>query len=182
MPCAISEKPSKIVLSMKWRHLTVTADYHDVEWTRWKLSARAAWIITISSIFIYATGPVTNHQDDKTNRCTETTLTIRIHLIYDSQDEIHPPNSSVNKVNAEEMQDQAPENIIRKRPINRSKVSNQITYRRERESRTNLSCETVTAESSPSPPANRAFFPLELGLFSFLVEFVCMRKLAVRTN
>lgn len=100
----------------------------------------------------------------------------------DSQDEIHPPNSSVNKVNAEEMQDQAPENIIRKRPINRSKVSNRITYRRERKRRTNLSCETVTAESSPSPPANRAFFPLELGLFSFPVEFVCMRKLAVRTN
>ena len=42
-----------------------------------------------------------------------------MHLINNRQDEIYPPNSSVNKVNTEEMQNQAPEDIIRKCPINR---------------------------------------------------------------
>lgn len=100
--------------------------------------------------------------------------------------------NSIDEIDTEEMQDQAPEDIIRERPIRKTNISTIVPYSSQPRTKSNpiqyihsratthLSCEMAFPEASPSTPSNLAFFPLE---FLFPVEpLVCMRKLAVRTS
>lgn len=92
--------------------------------------------------------------------------------------------ASVDKVNAEKVQDQAPKDVIRECPNQRKNVksANVLPTCTAAAYQTYLSWETSPLDSSASP-ANRAFFPFELGLLSFLLGvLVCILRLAVRTN
>lgn len=87
----------------------------------------------------------------------------------------NPAARSVNEIDTEEMQNQAPEDVIRKGPVI---ISTHSTAHTPPNQKAYLSCETAPTEPDSFPFAVAADLAPSFGT----PLLVCMRRLAVRTN